>query len=93
MYGMKHSGSALPLAVLLVVSCGAEKSGVGAKSAEAQRQGATEFSEHAEVPSRALDPAQDARERLGMLQREMLRVASRLEREGSADQRAHWQDI
>jgi hypothetical protein len=74
----------LILSAISALACGAAKPEMAPRAATApepaQRSGAT-----------SLDTSALARERLGLLQREMQRVASRLEQEGTPEQRALWQ--
>jgi hypothetical protein len=86
---MKHRDDlwALLLISLSALGCGASRPEM------APRAASTPASPESIAPgpsATALDSNTLARERLVTLQREMLRVASRLEHEGTADQRALW---
>jgi hypothetical protein len=76
--------STLSLA-LVATSCGATKSELALNDAR---------SPHNQQPvaqETALDSGTPAREQLGLIRQELLRVSNRLAREGTTDQRAHWQ--
>jgi len=79
---------------VIATSCGATNSELAlneAASPHSQQPISPHNQQPLEAQETALDTSTPAREQLGLMQQELLRVSSRLAREGTTDQRAHWQ--
>ena len=76
--------------LLLVASITSSLSlGCGAKQASVQQKDARVVATEMTAPS--IDYRRHASDRLSLLQREMLRISARLEREGTGGERTRWQ--